>query len=287
MTILIAEPVTIDLDPLRKAVAPGVSNGEQPEPTAPAILVRTLEEFGADPAEVIGKTLLGIRYLCRAGGMLFVGPTGIGKSSWIMQAIIRWALGQPHFGISPYKPLRILVIQAENDDGDVAEIRNGIFRGLGLTEQEQREACERIQIVCEASATGDVFVSLVDELAAAHKPDLMVIDPLFAYIGGAVDQETCSHFLRNGLNPVLQEHGCGLILVHHTNKPPQGEEKKAWQAGDFAYLESGTSELANWARAVVGLRSIGSHDVFELVLGTQPASRTIPWRTNRPRDAVH
>ena len=105
------------------------------------------------------------------------------------------------------------------------------------------------------------------ELAAAHKPDLIVIDPLFAYIGGAVDQETCSHFLRNGLNPILQAHNCGLILVHHTNKPPQGEERKAWQAGDFAYLGSGTSELANWARAVVGLRSIGSHDVFELVLG--------------------
>lgn len=270
-------PIKIDFTGLRNAIAPITgTNGEQAakvgkndnfEPAAPVILVRTLDQFGADPAEIIGKTLLGIRYLCRAGGMLFVGPTGIGKSSWIMQAIIRWALGQPHFGISPYKPLRILVIQAENDDGDIEEMRDGIFRGLGLSEQEQREACERIQIVCESSATGDMFIMQVAELAAAHKPDLIVIDPLFAYIGGAVDQETCSHFLRNGLNPILQEHGCGLILLHHTNKPSQGKEKAEWQAGDFAYLGSGTSELANWARAVIALRSIGSHDVFELVLG--------------------
>lgn len=262
-----AEPVKIDLDKLRNAIAPTNGNGEQNEPTASPILVRTLDNFGADPAETIGRTLLGVRYLCRAGGMLFVGPTGIGKSSWILQACIRWALGQPHFGISSAKPLRILVIQAENDDGDVAEMRDGIFRGLELSEAERKTACSMIQIVCESSATGDGLIMLVAELAEAHKPDLIVIDPLFAYIGGAVDQETCSRFLRNGLNPILQAHGCGLILLHHTNKPSQGKEKQEWQAGDFAYLGSGTSELANWARAVIALRSIGSHDVFELVLG--------------------
>jgi hypothetical protein len=210
---------------------------------------------------------LGIRYLCRAGALLFVGPTGIGKSSWILQAIIRWALRQPHFGITPAKPLRVLVIQAENDDGDVAEMRDGIFRGLGLSEDERRAACERIKVVCESSATGPGFIALVAELVQGHKPDLLIIDPLFAYLGGAVDQQTCSLFLRNGLNPILQEHNCGLILLHHTNKPSQGKEKAEWQAGDFAYLGSGTAELANWARAVIGLRSIGSHDVFELVLG--------------------
>ena len=229
--------------------------------------VRYLDQFGTDPAETIAKTLLGIRYLCRAGGMLFVGPTGIGKSSWIMQGCIRWALGQTHFGIKPSKPLRILIIQAENDDGDVAEMRDGVFRGLGLSEAEKQAACEMIQVVCESSATGDQFVALVAKLASAHKPDLIIIDPLFAYIGGPVDQVTCSHFLRNGLNPVLKAHDCGLILIHHANKPPQGREKADWQAGDFAYYGSGSAELANWSRAGVALRSIGSHDVFELVLG--------------------
>src|SRR5205823_992336 len=37
-----------------------------------------------------------------------------------------------------------------------------------------------------------------------------------------------------------------------------------WQAGDFAYLGSGSIEWANWARCVVALRSVGSHSVFEL-----------------------
>lgn len=249
---------------LKKSIEPFSTDNAQLE--RPAILVRTLDQFIVDP-DTNGKSLLGNRFLCRGGAMLFVGPSGIGKSSWVIQAIIRWSVGHPHFGIASHKPLRVLVVQAENDDGDVAEMRDGIFHGLKLPEEERKEVCERIKIVCESSATGDNFILLLLELVKEHKPDLIVVDPLFAYIGGAVDQETCSRFLRNGLNPILQEYQCALILVHHTNKPSQGKEKSEWQAGDFAYLGSGTSELANWARAVIALRSIGSHDVFDLVFG--------------------
>ena len=37
-------------------------------------------------------------------------------------------------------------------------------------------------------------------------------------------------------------------------------------AGDFAYLGAGAAEWAQWARAVIALRSIGKEDVFELRL---------------------
>ena len=74
-------------------------------------------------------------------------------------------------------------------------------------------------------------------------------------------------FLRNMLNPLLREFNCAAIVVHHTNKPPSGKEKPDWSAGDFAYLGGGSAEWANWARAVLGLRSLGSHSVFELRAG--------------------
>src|SRR5206468_2700274 len=68
-------------------------------------------------------------------------------------------------------------------------------------------------------------------------------------------------------NPLLREFNCAAVVVHHTNKPPTGKEKPDWSAGDFAYLGGGSAEWANWARAVLGLRSLGSHDVFELRAG--------------------
>ena len=74
-------------------------------------------------------------------------------------------------------------------------------------------------------------------------------------------------FLRNGLNPIVHRHQCGVIILHHTNKPTSGAEKPKWNGSEFAYLGSGSAEWANWPRAVLGLRSIGGHDIFELHAG--------------------
>ena len=264
-TLTDTKPVDI-ITPLR-AIVPSDADAVPAEPTR-EIIVRHLNEFHADDETAAANTLLGNRYLCRGGALLIPGPTGIGKSSFAYQAGILWALGKPFHGIRPSRPLRVLIVQAENDDGDVAEIRNGVFRGLNLTDDEQAEACRQIQVVCETVATGLDFIALLEQLVAKYKPDIVIIDPLFAYCGCNVsDQEHISQFLRNGLNPILQQGKCGLVLVHHTNKPAQGREKADWKAGDFAYLGSGTAEIANWARAVIGIRSIGSHKVFEIVLG--------------------
>ena len=238
-------------------------------PEAGKTVVRPLSAFTvASDSATDPRNLLGRRFLCRGGALLLAGPTGIGKSSLLLQAAITFALGRPLFGITPVGKLRTLLLQAENDDGDVAEMRDGVYRGLGLTDQEQADAGAAVQVVCESVATGGQFIGLAGELIAEHRPDLFLIDPLFAYCGASVsDQKEMSAFLRNGLNPLLQAHGCGLILAHHTNKPASGKEKPDWKAGDFAYLGSGTAELANWARAVIGLRSVGAHNVFEIVLG--------------------
>jgi hypothetical protein len=215
-----------------------------------------------------GGNLLGNRFLCRGGGLLLAAPTGIGKTSWALQAAISWSLGLDHLGIKPASPLTSLFIQAENDSGDLAELRNGIFEGMGLTPEQIDTACQRVKIVCETSKTGPDFVAMVEALVAKDRHDLLWVDPLFSYLGADVcDQEKVSGFLRNGLNPILQKYNCGLVLVHHTNKPQKGNDKADFRAGDFAYFGTGTNELANWARAVIAIRNIGEHDAFEMILG--------------------
>jgi hypothetical protein len=47
----------------------------------------------------------------------------------------------------------------------------------------------------------------------------------------------------------------------------EGQRKPDWSAGDFAYLGAGTAELANWARAVIAIRNLGSHTIFAVELG--------------------
>jgi hypothetical protein len=261
---------------LGRAMASGDIEPDQAHAQLSALIVRahpkeacsrTLDQFSVDP-DTNGGNLLGKRWLCRRGGLLLAAPTGIGKTSFVTQASIMWSLGRDHFGIKPFGKLRILIIQAENDDGDMAEIRDGIFAALNLSKQEQDEACAAIKVVCESAATGDDFIRLIRRLVSKHRPDLLLIDPFFAYLGDSVgEQKSVSKFLRNGINPILQEYECGMILVHHTNKPKTGKEKENWQAGDYAYLGSGTNEIANWARAVMAIRSLGSHTVFSVELG--------------------
>src|SRR5258708_3363855 len=83
------------------------------------------------------ETLLGNRWLCRGGGALIVAPSGQGKSVLTAQASILWACNKPPFGIKPSRPLRSLILQAEDDDGDMQEMGE-IINHLGLTDSEIR-----------------------------------------------------------------------------------------------------------------------------------------------------
>ncbi len=254
------------------ALLPKLLEGREPEqveqaaacaPDAPPFidLLDIIRPKGPDPDE-----LLKDRFLCKAGGLLMCGQTGAGKSSFNMQALVSWGLGKSCFGIEPARPLTSLLVQAENDSVDIAEFRDGVFGGLQLTEEERTSLRGRIHVVRENARTAAEFVAhTLRPLVERLRPDLLWIDPALAYLGGESNsQRDVGLFLRNLLNPLLTEFRCAAVVVHHGNKPPSGQQKPQWQAGDYAYLGGGSAEWANWARAVLVIRSIGSEEIFEL-----------------------
>lgn len=216
---------------------------------------------GDDPNEILKNRFLGL-----GGGALMVGPTGVGKSSFVIQCCARWTNGLPCFDIVPARKLKIVLIQAENDDGDMADMRDGIATGLNLTPSQRKTFFDNVIVFEECNRVGQ---RLCDEVIAPairkHKPDLVVIDPALSYIGGnTISQEDVGRFLRNQLNPVIKAGKCAVIMVHHTNKPASGEQKASWSNGDFAYLGSGSAEWANWARAVLAIQTTATRGVFKL-----------------------
>ncbi len=235
-------------------------------------LVKSLGElktpaYGNDPNELIA-----FRFLYRAAIALLMGPTGIGKSSFVMQLAIHLAVGRTLFGIQPGahyqgRGMRVLLVQAENDEGDLAEMRDGVLKGCeDLSAAEKQLALERIKILTLCDKTSEAFAQMLEAILEQEGPfDLVIVDPAFAYLGGdSNSQADVSHFMRELLNPLLHKHDVGMILCHHTNKPLKGKEKDGWAAGDFAYLGAGSAEWINPARAALALRSIGSDRVFEL-----------------------
>src|SRR5205814_7826426 len=122
----------------------------------PPPVARRLSELVL-PRENDPDELLKHRFLCRGGGMLLVGPTGAGKSALAMQAKILWALGRDAFGFTPTRPLKSLLVQAENDDGDLAEMRDGVMRGLHLSAEDRARVGEMVLVVREDARIGGVF----------------------------------------------------------------------------------------------------------------------------------
>jgi hypothetical protein len=233
------------------------ADGSEPLPTEkPEAVVKLLLELQR-AKENDGNTLLGNRFLCRGGGLLFVGSSGIGKSTAVIQMGICWSVGKECFGIAPTKPLKILYVQSENDEGDLSEMRDGVLENLALPKKQLNLLDDNFICGFESTRAGmELVTDTLEPLLEKHSPDLLILDPALSYIGGdANQQETVGGFLRNQLNPLLQKHKCGVLIVHHKNKPSAERDRKGRVANDFAYAGAGSAEWANWARAVLVLEA--------------------------------
>jgi hypothetical protein len=201
--------------------------------------------------------LMGKRYLGRTGALVIVAPSGIGKSVLALQLGACAALGRPFFPLQMSGPLRVLYVQAEDDVGDVAESAQGFVAGYRLTPAELTQLRERLRIVRWNDAAGGKFLVRLRAEHERHPFDLVIVNPLFSFAGCNVsEQRELSPFLRNGLNPILNDIRAACALVHHTNKPTADERKKPTDSDQ--YSGSGSAELTNWARAYITLQQVKS-----------------------------
>jgi hypothetical protein len=228
-------------------------------------------EISPDPTCILGE-----RWLCRAGSLTIVSSSGVGKSSLVLQFAVAMATGVSFFGIQhpQSQPLRVGMIQAENDWGDVREAMEGALVWLCAAGRGHSELGKllnsNLMLFRENTKTGGVFLGILRQLIKEHRLEVIIIDPLMAFFGGDVmDQKSMSVFLRNTLQPILDETGCVVVLVHHTSKPKT--DAKTQSASEIAYLGAGSSELTNWSREVAVLqrepdRKDGKRGAFALTL---------------------
>lgn len=216
-----------------------------------------------DPDCVIGN-----RWLCKGGSMLLVSQSGVGKSSFVLQFVISLCVQRPFFGIRAKRPLRVAMIQAENDRGDVSQAFQSIVGGMQLVEPERRMLYENLHLYRDTTSTGDEFIQRLKDLTEMHQPDVVVVDPLLSYCGIEVaDQRQVTEFCRHKLAPWLHKSGAILIAVHHTTKPKAAKDKEGMTMADLAYAGAGASELVNFVREVgVIQRMPGDEPVFKFSL---------------------
>lgn len=234
--------------------------------------VRTLNQLGPQvPEEENPNALFRNGWLRKGNGAVLVAETGKGKSVLSLQMAFCWARGVPAFGIEPMKikvkdgdggavkertGLKIAVFQTEDDDDEMRRFRDDIKRGLreklGWTEAQIESTDPNIHLIGTKGLTGENFVNHLRRKLFGGGYDLVIINPLQGVFGGdLINNAELSGFLRVGLDGVITSEltKCGVLIVHHTNKPPQDPRMKRTDA----YLGAGGAELANWMRAMLVL----------------------------------
>ncbi len=228
------------------------------------LLPRGLASF-AVPVDGDSQCLLGDRYINRGDGAILSGSSGMGKSSLQLLLSALWALGRDAFGIKPNGPIRSLIIQAEDSDGDIAEVWASIVHKLALTPEEQALVNDRVIVATDRVNRGAKFFAEARRLIATHKPDILWVNPLQAFLDGDITSaKDLGAFLREGLNAL--DDRCAKFIVHHTTKPATGKDKTERLWHEVMYDMAGGAELINWARAIMSLRAAEVEGQFKLVL---------------------
>jgi hypothetical protein len=214
------------------------------------------------------NNILGNRWLCKGGSLLIVGQSGTGKSSLMMQAAVHWALGRDFFGIKPVKPLRSIILQAENDALDCGESLQDVVAGAYLDSAEIAQLRDHLAIYRDTVSTGTTFTAALKALIIEHRADIVFVDPLLSFAGIDVsDQEQASKFLRHDLAPILLETGAVLVAMHHTGKPKTSADKEGQTIADLAYSGLGSSEFTNYFReCAILIRCQGEEPIYKFGL---------------------
>ena len=162
-------------------------------------------------------------------------PSGVGKSTLSMQLAYSWALGRGMFGLNPVRPLRIGVLESEDDEDEMLMFRDSMKRGYmkfcGWTEEEVKAAENRIYSIPTKGKTGKEFVDLLKraQLKAIKRDnapyDLIIINPLMGFTGFDLsDNSKMLAFTRDWLDPVIKGMDpelpvrTALLIINHLTK---------------------------------------------------------------------
>jgi len=210
---------------------------------------RSLGDFidiAIDPA----SNLLGNRWLTREGSLFVVAPSGHGKSSFCIQCMANWAIGRVAFGFKPSRPLKILMVESEDDDADNKGFVQ-LLRTMNLTQADLDLLAENTRLEFRRDLAGERFFAAIDQFLDQFPADILIINPLTGFCTVDLrDEIGMENFLHNRLSPIMAAHKCAPMIVAHMPKSQVSQiTDKQWY--EWMYILSGCVTLTNWARAIL------------------------------------
>lgn len=191
-----------------------------PSGKAPA-LSRLRRASSVDPEDI---TWLSTGRLAAGKISVIDGDPGLGKSQITTDWAARITTGRALPGMVGWtddepvnKPRNVIMLSAEDGEGDTIVPRL-IAAGANL---------DRVFFMDMVIEDGSTYLPTLDANMAdienqieATNAALLIVDPLFAYIGGGVDTGK-DHHIRNVLSPLkatVERNGTAVVVLRHLNK---------------------------------------------------------------------
>ena len=193
---------------------------------------------------------VGDGFLEIGGFVMLIGQSYVGKSTFITQLSICLAIGRAWLFFKLERPLRVMVVQAEDPENKLVKM-GWMFKRMGLTDEELRLADQNTVVLTIRDLQDASAIAEIERHALAVKPDMIVINPMTSYLGGSVyKDEAINAFLRVSLTPLLDRIKASAVVVHHPPKPILSDkEPKDLTAFELQYGGAGMAALTNAPRS--------------------------------------
>ena len=243
-----------------------------------ALSVKSIDAVGDyKPEEDDPNVLIYGPWLERGGSAFWVSTAGTGKSIGSIQMAHAMSAGKPFCGLRPRGCLKFWIFQSEDSPRRVAQDRIDVRAELAeqYPDVDWEKVGEGVKIVKLTGKVGVAFLAELDHLLSdatelGQKPDVIILNPLLAFVGGPIsDGSYVTPFLRGGmidgretvgLQAILERHAVGVLIFHHTPKPPTEKEIDAWMKSPFPeYQGAGSSDITNWGRSFVTMMRVKGH----------------------------
>lgn len=181
----------------------------------------------------------------RQDRLILTGGEGAGKSTFVRQIAVLAAAGIHPMTFRPIAPIRVLVVDAENTEKQWRRNARPLADKARRLGSEDPTQTLHIACVSRMDITTERDLGSVHRLIDEHKPDLLVIGPLYRLIPRAINSDDDAAPMLAALDS-LRARGLALVMEAHAGH--------AVTAGGQRDLRPrGSSALMGWPEFGFGL----------------------------------
>lgn len=204
------------------------------------------------------QPLLNDRFLARQKSWMFYGETHIGKTSFLTQCMIYWALGIEAFGYTPPHPLSFLVVGVEDDTIEYQRIFKSVIKNGNLTKEQMKMVLENL--VIPDVGVNDPWI-ITEDYLSRRQFDSFLLTPVSDFVEGGDTNSPgpVSEFVKK-VNELKTKYKVAHIGIHHTNKMNTSKRRSI----DPMYGYAGNGKFINSYRSSTYLARTSDPTLFTL-----------------------